>query len=74
MEELPNVMFVRLEEEITFKREAKTYLRRLAMKNGIKNCSSLLGCLAPSDSGYLTGRYFIFGKSRDHKTDHRYVQ
>lgn len=54
MEELPNVMFVRLEEEITFKREAKTYLRRLAMKNGIKNCSSLLGCLAPSDSGYLS--------------------
>ena len=54
MEELPNITFVRLDEEIVFNRAARGYLRRLAGKNGVADCTSLLKLLPQAESGHLT--------------------
>ncbi len=53
MEELQGITFVRLDEEVVFNREAKAYLRRLAEKNGVADCRSLIKLLPRSESGYL---------------------
>ncbi|WP_158612248.1 AAA family ATPase [Fretibacterium sp. OH1220_COT-178] len=66
MEELPNITFVRLDEEIVFNRAARGYLRRLAGKNGVKDCTSLLKALPRPDSGHLTtGLNTLFDKWYD---------
>ena len=54
MDELHGITFVRLDEELVFTREARGYLRRLAAKNGIKDCRSLVKSLPREESGYLS--------------------
>ena len=54
MEELPEITFVKLEEEVVFNRAARGYLRRLAGENGVENCDSLLKRLPVAESGYIT--------------------
>lgn len=54
MEELPEITFVKLEEEVVFNRAARGYLRRLAEENGVENCDSLLKRLPVAESGHIT--------------------
>ena len=54
MEELHGLTFVRLDEELVFTREARGYLKRLAAKNGIEDCRSLVKSLPREESGYLS--------------------
>ena len=54
MDELHGITFVRLDEELVFSREARGYLRRLAAKNGIEDCRTLVKSLPREESGYLS--------------------
>ncbi|NLL37544.1 MAG: AAA family ATPase [Fretibacterium sp.] len=54
MEELNDVTFVRLDEEVVSNREAKGYLRRLAKKSGVEDCASLVTGLPRAEEGHLS--------------------
>ena len=52
MEELSGLRIVKLEEEVIYTDEARSYLRRKAKLNGISKCTSLLSKLSKADSAY----------------------
>jgi len=54
MDNLANLTFVELSEEIVFPEKAKKYLKMCAKEKGAKNCAALYKMLPKSEKGYLT--------------------